>query len=160
MNNPKPGDLRVWWIPQLGMRGNPFYWYVKSPEEGKLLMDALAQYDLYQLHNRIKPDYANVGGLEIYDADTDGDGTSGWMDWMSGDGFDIDQYFENLKEEDEEPRLLVPMTMSQISHVQEWLTEQLTSSIDTDYADNLKQLFASYNSVLELTKREEERNKK
>ena len=57
------GDLRVWWIPQIP--GQPFYVDVASIDEGWWLLDVLANYDLFQLRNNIKPDYSNGGGLSI-----------------------------------------------------------------------------------------------
>ncbi len=76
----KKGDLRIWWIPQVPM--NPFHMEVNSITEGKLLLETLAKYDLFQLENNIKPDFANAGGLEIYEGDDEG-----WCEWYF-DGFD------------------------------------------------------------------------
>jgi hypothetical protein len=78
---PKGGDLSVWWIPQVP--GEPFRWPVKTPKEGKLLLDCLAQYDLFQLANRIKPDFSNAGGLNVW---IDGE----WEEWEDEEGNDID----------------------------------------------------------------------
>ena len=97
--SPKNGYLRVWWIPQLGASIPTFYWPVNDIQTAKTLLDCLAQYDLYQLKNRIKPDFSNTGGLEIYEEDSDGDGNPGWVDWMDADGDDIDTHFENLEEQ-------------------------------------------------------------
>lgn len=69
----KTGQLRVWWIPQMPM--NPFYVNVESPEQAKFLLEALANYDLFQFENRVKPDYSNAGGLEVFE---DGD----WSEWL------------------------------------------------------------------------------
>jgi hypothetical protein len=63
-------NLRVWWIPQMGMDGKPFIREVENVKEGWKLINILADYDLYQLENRIKPDYSNAGGLEYLDEDT------------------------------------------------------------------------------------------
>ena len=93
----KKGDLRIWWNPQIGSGCPSFYWDVENINEAKLLMDCLAQYDLFQYHNKVKPDYCNAGGLNIYDEDPD-DNKLDWFDWLDDDGFDIDQHFENLKE--------------------------------------------------------------
>ena len=60
----KKGDLQVWWIPQVP--GKPFTVDVASVEEGEKIMNALANYDLFQYANHIKPDYANAGGLNIW----------------------------------------------------------------------------------------------
>ena len=78
----KKGDLRVWWVPQVPMKA--FYQKVKSIREGKLLLRTLASYDQFQYENKIKPDYSNAGGLQIFDERTE------WMDWENEDGYCID----------------------------------------------------------------------
>lgn len=65
-------DMRVWWIPQVPME--PFYVPVKSLEDGALILDTLARYDLFQYEKNVKPDYCNTGGLQIFE---DGE----WCDW-------------------------------------------------------------------------------
>lgn len=75
---------RVWWIPQVPM--SPFFYQVQTVIEGKILLDALAKYDLFQYDHNIKPDYCNAGGLEEWNS---GDG---WSEWYSEDGEDIDYY--------------------------------------------------------------------
>ncbi len=72
----------------------PFYREVPSVMEAKRLLDTLAAYDLFQLEHRIKPDYANAGGLEMLE---DGE----WVEWqdLNGDGIDdlvIDHALERL----------------------------------------------------------------
>ena len=47
-----------------------------------LLLRALADYDLFQFQNRIKPDYANAQGLEVYKGGE-------WCEWESPDGDEI-----------------------------------------------------------------------
>lgn len=91
----KQGDLRVWWIPQIGMRGPGFHVSVASPAEAKKILNVLADYDLYQLANRIKPDYSNVGGLEClqqYGPPEDGDDFPDWCEWEDEDGGNIGDY--------------------------------------------------------------------
>jgi len=78
--------LRVWWIPQIPMKA--FHVYVKNICEAKLLLNALAGYDEFQYKNNIKPDYCNVGGVEIFE---DGE----WCTWYNEDGYDIDEVDEN-----------------------------------------------------------------
>ena len=77
----KEGSLRVWWIPQAPM--DPFYVPVKSVEEGVLILDTLAKYDLFQHENNVKPDFCNAGGLEVFE---DGE----WVEWHDEDGNDVD----------------------------------------------------------------------
>ena len=57
---------------------------VSDAKEGKLILDTLARYDLFQLEHNVKPDFANAGGLSIYE---DGE----WCDWYSEWGYSIDQ---------------------------------------------------------------------
>ncbi len=76
------GDLRVWHIPQIP--GKPFHATVISIEQAKLVLSVLANYDIFQFKNRIKPDYANAGGLEVFE---DGD----WCEWEDEEGNSIDK---------------------------------------------------------------------
>jgi len=75
------GTLRLWWIPQVPME--PFHVFVKNYEEALLLIRVLANYDLFQFENRVKPDYSNAGGLEVWE---DGE----WCEWYNEDGQSID----------------------------------------------------------------------
>lgn len=95
----KHGELRCWWVPQVPMRA--FHVLVTSLVEARLVLDTLARYDLFQLENKVKPDYSNAGGLQIFDANdkTDSDGGS-WVDWYSDEGEDINQFeLEELRVE-------------------------------------------------------------
>lgn len=91
--------LRVWWIPQIGIE-QTFYIPVKTPEEGKKVMDMLAAYDAFQLQNRVKPDYSNVGGLQMWD-----EKEKEWCDWVleTEDDFfeDVDEYCEQCDKAEE-----------------------------------------------------------
>ena len=79
---PTKGDLRVWWIPQVPMES--FKVTVNSPQEAKKILSILADYDLFQFRNKIKPDFSNTGGLEEFDGEE-------WSDWYSEDVEDIDE---------------------------------------------------------------------
>lgn len=87
-DQPKPGDLQVWWVPQIP--GKSFLVDVESVEEGVRMMSVLAEYDAFQYENRIKPDYANAGGLNVYEKDYDGEGTDGWVSWYDPDSGEDD----------------------------------------------------------------------
>lgn len=87
--------LRVWHIPQVP--GKPFYVYTEDIREAKKIMDILAAYDLFQLENRIKPDFANMNGVQIWD-ETD-------QEWIGWDIKTEHDYFDSVDEylsEDEE----------------------------------------------------------
>jgi hypothetical protein len=82
----KDGDLKVWWIPQVPMKS--FEVPVPDLKTADILLDALANYDLFQFENRIKPDYCNAGGLVVFQ---DGD----WEDWYCPEtGNDFDEHRE------------------------------------------------------------------
>jgi hypothetical protein len=70
-------QLRVWWIPQVP--GKPFEVLLSSFAQAKVLLESLAQYDLFQLAHNIKPDFSNAGGVQIFEAG----------DWADYDGSDF-----------------------------------------------------------------------
>lgn len=80
MSDPKTGDLKVWWIPQVPMKA--FETPVRNINEARLLVNTLARYDIFQYEHKIKPDYANVGGLLVFE---DGE----WSEWSDDQGRDI-----------------------------------------------------------------------
>lgn len=83
--------LRVWWIPQIPMKA--FTVEVASLVEAKLLLDTLADYDLFQYENRVKGDYANAGGLSVFDYEDETNSPDGsWVDWCDDDGRSIDDF--------------------------------------------------------------------
>ena len=63
----KVGQLRVWHIPQVPMKG--FNVLVNSVEEAKKILRVLWDYDTFQYDNKIKPDYSNASGLEVFEDD-------------------------------------------------------------------------------------------
>ena len=80
--------LRVWWIPQVPME--QFTVDVPDLKTAKIVLDALADYDLFQLKHNIKPDYSNVGGLSVWD-----ESNQEWVDWEDEEtGFELDEYLE------------------------------------------------------------------
>lgn len=105
--------LRVWWIPQVGTE-QTFYIPVNSVEEGKKMIDVLAAYDAFQYQNRVKPDYCNVGGLQMFD-ELEGE----WNDWYletDDDYFDdVDKYCESDScDQKEELELFSKSVMEQV----------------------------------------------
>jgi hypothetical protein len=79
-------ELRVWWIPQLPME--PFYYPVPHVAAAKLLVNALARYDLFQLKNKIKPDYCNAGVADWLHPELTG---GEWFDFDLEDESDCDE---------------------------------------------------------------------
>lgn len=84
------GALRVWHIPQVP--GKPFHVSVDNPQEAKRVLTILADYDGFQFKHRIKPDYCNASGLEVFEADA-GEGSPGWVEWHDPEtDADIDEW--------------------------------------------------------------------
>ena len=79
--------FRVWHIPQIPMQA--FRREVGSFETAHVLEGALAAYDLFEFENRVKPDYANVGGVEFWD-DTEGE----WSDVDTETSFELKYFIE------------------------------------------------------------------
>lgn len=65
--NPIPRDFKVFWIPQVP--GEAFEVGCDTLEDAVALLDVLAMYDLFQLRNRVKPDYSNAGGIARLESD-------------------------------------------------------------------------------------------
>lgn len=82
-------QLRIWWIPQVPM---PMFTVpVRTFREARLLLNTLADYDAFQFKHRVKPDYCNAGGLQMFDPLDGEDSPDGsWSDYHpdSGDEFD------------------------------------------------------------------------
>ena len=80
-------QLKVWWKPQIPC--DSFEVPVANLEEAKILLRTLAAYDIWQFEHRIKPDFANAGGLVRWE-EADGYNDAGWYDWYDDEGHDID----------------------------------------------------------------------
>lgn len=89
----KEVELRVYRIPQVGVDAT-FYVPVSTPEEAYRIIGVLSAYDGFQYENRIKPDYCNTGGLQVFDEDE-----QEWIDWSIdlGDSYydSVDDYCES-----------------------------------------------------------------
>lgn len=97
MKTYKEGDLQVWHIPQVP--GKQFTVDVESVEQAILVLDVLANYDLFLLATNNRIDYANAQGLCIYEKDPDSTCGYGWFDWCDEEtGYDLRQWREELEE--------------------------------------------------------------
>lgn len=74
------GDLKIWWVPQIPM--DAFEVAVPDLRTAAILLNTLADYDQFQFEHNVKPDYANMGGLQVFEDDD-------WSDWWSEDGEDF-----------------------------------------------------------------------
>ena len=67
--------LRISHFPQIPCK--PFITEVDDLKQAKFLCDSLANYDLFQFENRIKPDYSNITVGEMWDEDE-----QEWCSWF------------------------------------------------------------------------------
>ena len=89
--------LRIQHFPQVPCK--PFKVHVDSVKEAHKIMNVLADYDLFQLAHHIKPDYANMSVLEMFD--TENEEWCDWYDEETGIG-DVEEYMEYIKENQDE----------------------------------------------------------
>ena len=145
--HPKVGDLRVWHVPQIPMK--PFHVPVTAVDEARRVIAILAQYDLFQYHNKIKPDYSNASGLEVYEADN-GDGVPGWCEWCDAETGDdirakdfltgffekptVDQLVAAMKREilDDIAVLRVPHNVSSFSELHDYVDANCYAGLCSD----------------------------
>lgn len=76
--------LRICHFPQIPCE--PFIVPVKDLEEAKKILDVLADYDIFQFENKIKPDYCNMTTLEEWDEKE--------QDWID---YDLDEHYEQIR---------------------------------------------------------------
>jgi hypothetical protein len=83
--------LRVSHFPQVPCK--PFIVPVDSLKEARKIFDVLANYDIFQFENRIKPDYCNTTVLEYWDEEE-----QEWLSWYDEEtGIDdLDEYFDYI----------------------------------------------------------------
>ena len=85
VNDPKPGDLMAWYIPQVGSSGPAFEVAVPDVKTGRLVEEALAALSYFEYSHGIKGDYADASGVARWESDGE-------------DGFD---WFEVEEEEED-----------------------------------------------------------
>lgn len=90
--------MRVWWIPQLPMKA--FTVDIENIQEGVKVINILADYDKFQYENKIKPDYCNTGGIEVFDTtDKTASSEGSWVDWWDEETGEDDPhtFIENME---------------------------------------------------------------
>ena len=117
--------MRVWWMPQVPMKS--FTVDIDTLEEGVLLLNTLANYDIFQLENNIKPDFSNMGGIELLDNES-----GEWEEWEIDSDFG---YFGDPKEYIEAKRKVLtdltldPTNMSSEAReeLEEFISEEISN---------------------------------
>lgn len=84
--------LRLYWFPNVPCK--PFHVEVFSVDEAVLLNNTLAEYDMFLYKYRHRPDYANAGGLEVWNEEE-----QEWEGWYSEEGEDFDEYIRRTETE-------------------------------------------------------------
>lgn len=56
---------RVWYVPQIPMEA--FFYETDDLGTAQTVLDALAGFASFEYDNNLKPDYADAGGIELYD---------------------------------------------------------------------------------------------
>lgn len=81
--HPQPGDLLVWYFPQVGTDAGRYS--VRIPRQdlraAKLVLDAIVGLSSFEFQHNVKPDYADAAGIARWEENGEG----GW-DW-----FDVDE---------------------------------------------------------------------
>lgn len=91
------GALRVWWIPQLP--GEPFRVRVPTLTAARLVVHALADYDLFMLEHGVRGDFSNTGGLEeCLVADAANAADDEWAGYETDDGDEFEELTDSQLE--------------------------------------------------------------
>lgn len=82
--------LRLAHYPQVPCK--PFYIEISSIEEAKKISDILADYDMFQYENNIKPDYCNSTVLLYWDEEE-----KEWCEWHDEENdYTLDEYYKHV----------------------------------------------------------------
>ena len=78
--------LRIYYI-ILGTE--TYYKEVHTPEEAKIMIDAIADFVNFKVDEGIFPEHCSAAGLEYYDEEE-----KEWFTWYDEDGYDFDEHFD------------------------------------------------------------------
>ena len=81
---PTEGSIRVWYIPQVPMEA--FEVDVPDLATAQLVLNTLGKFSYFEYTRRVKPDYADFGGIHRYEKDLDGG-----LDWFEVDDNEIEE---------------------------------------------------------------------
>ena len=87
--------LRLWHLPQVPSKKEEDFFRVdiNTEEEAIRILKILWAYDNFQFDRKIKPDFINASGLEIYNEEK-----REWEEYYNDEGDDIVQIIENKYE--------------------------------------------------------------
>ena len=70
--------FQVWYCPQMPMKA--FEVETSNALEAEKILGVLEDFSLFEFENRVKPDYADVGGIQVWDEEG-----RGWVDYHPED---------------------------------------------------------------------------
>jgi len=132
--------LRVVHIPQIPMKG--FEVDVKNEREAYLIEQTLTNQHIFLLEENVIPDFSNVVCVEMWDEDSDGEGTPGWIDyWNEEESMEwyelIDCYKEvlegNVTEETEQTHIKLTGAEIQSKSTRQDRAESLIEQLPKDH---------------------------
>lgn len=133
--------LRINWYPQIPCK--PFHIPIQTVAEGTKIMAILADYDQFQYQQKIKPDYANTGTIQIFDPNDHTDSPNGsWIDHNEDDEDDED-------DEEDTPTHHSRYTITLLLHQDPTCTEKSRKILEQEM-DNTQQQFTYDELINEL----------
>lgn len=129
--------LRLSHFPQIPCKS--FTVEVSSLEEALKISDVLANYDLFQFDNNIKPNYCNMTTLEEFDEEV-----QAWINWEDDEG----DYFEEYELEDGKAVKIMNKKYYLLEYSDNWADEMDVEGI---YVMNEKEL-QEFNGAIEVVK--------
>lgn len=85
--------LRVLHFPQIPCK--PFSVEVKDEEQAFLIQETLANQHCFLYDNNFIPDYSNIILVQMWDENSDGEGTPDWIDyWNEEELMEFDEFAE------------------------------------------------------------------
>ncbi len=93
-------DLKVWYIPQVPMpafeveilKSDPAYSTLTDTHRLRLaakILDTLTEFSDFEYHQKVKPDFSDVGGIMRWESDAEGG-----FDWFEVDDYEIEVMLE------------------------------------------------------------------
>lgn len=77
--------MRVYFIPEIANPQNIFCKEVSSVEEARIVLDTLADFNLFEIEQKIVPDIAgNMSGLQVWN-----ENEQEWEEWEDEEGNNI-----------------------------------------------------------------------
>lgn len=67
----------------------PYYKEVTTPEEAKIIIDAISDFVNTKVYEGVFPDHCSAAGLEYFDEEE-----QDWLTWYDENGYDFREHFE------------------------------------------------------------------